>query len=109
MATIKKKMTRMSVSSDGSFAYLFDRPDSFQMIDLREKKEIKYFLINPPYKVVKADFLFDGTLFLYVKDDQDAYELLEKSSGGEFEKSSYFNFKVWVYGICTVRNYQIED
>jgi hypothetical protein len=96
MDLIEGKITQMSVSSDGSSVYLFDTPYFFQMVNLHEKKESRYFGIIPPYREVKkAVFLSDGTLFLYVKNDQSVYEFHELFSDDRFEKSSYFKIEVW--------------
>jgi len=97
IALIKEEIMQISVSSDGSSAYLFNAHYDFQIVDLHENNDVRYFTIKttPLYDLVKAEILFDGTLFVCVKNDQSVCKIYERLPDGKFEESSLVNVKVW--------------
>jgi WD40 repeat protein len=97
IALISEEIIQVSVSSDGASVYLFNARYDFQLVNLREKKDIRYFTITttPLYALVKVDILFDGTLFICAKNDQSVCKIYERLPNSKFEESSLFNVKVW--------------
>ena len=94
LAFIEKEIIQFSLSPDGLSLYLFDLPHSFQEINLGGNFESKYYTIAPIIPI-EAVFPLGDILFLYVKDDQEEFQLYEHSSNDTFEKSSQVDIKVW--------------